>query len=325
MRLGAVLMASGGASRFGRNKLLYPVDGVPMVQRALSAIPAAWFEKVNVVSCYPEILSLAEEYGYQPIPNRQAREGQSASIRLGLSPLSHLDGVLFAVCDQPYLSQASVVRLLEAFSANPDRICTLSWQGERKNPVIFPPALFPALLSLRGDQRGGAVIRAHRNLLHLVEADNPLELYDVDTPTNLRQLLQGKGDCNMKEVIATTKAPAAIGPYSQAIKAGGTLYISGQLPIDPATGEFASQDVSGQTRQSLENIGAILAEAGCDYGNVAKTTVLLADISDFAAMNAVYAEYFTRDCPARAAFAVKGLPKGALVEIEAIAVCDESR
>ena len=125
----------------------------------------------------------------------------------------------------------------------------------------------------------------------------------------------------MQEIISTSNAPVAIGPYSQAVKAGGMLYVSGQLPIDPATGEFAASDIAGQTRQSLENIKAILAQAGCSMENVVKTTVLLADIGDFGTMNGVYAEYFTGACPARAAFAVKGLPKGALVEIEAIAVC----
>lgn len=125
----------------------------------------------------------------------------------------------------------------------------------------------------------------------------------------------------MKEIISTTNAPAAIGPYSQAVKAGGMLYISGQLPIDPATGEFAASDIAGQTRQSLENIKAILAQAGCGLENVVKTTVLLADIGDFGTMNGVYAEYFTGACPARAAFAVRALPKGALVEIEALAFC----
>lgn len=125
----------------------------------------------------------------------------------------------------------------------------------------------------------------------------------------------------MKEIISTSKAPAAIGPYSQAVKAGGMLYISGQLPIDPATGEFAAHDIAGQTRQSLENLKAILLQAGCTLGDVVKTTVLLADIADFGAMNGVYSEYFTDACPARAAFAVKDLPKGALVEIEAVAVC----
>ena len=125
----------------------------------------------------------------------------------------------------------------------------------------------------------------------------------------------------MKEIISTSNAPAAIGPYSQAVKAGGMLYISGQLPIDPATGEFAASDIAGQTRQSLENIKAILTQAGLGLENVVKTTVLLADIGDFGTMNGVYAEYFTGACPARPAFAVKGLPKGALVEIEAIAAC----
>lgn len=124
----------------------------------------------------------------------------------------------------------------------------------------------------------------------------------------------------MKEIIATTKAPAAIGPYSQAVKAGHTLYISGQLPIDPATGEFpCATCVKAQTAQSLKNIGVILEQAGYSYADVVKTTVLLHDIADFAAMNEVYADFFQQDCPARAAFAVKDLPKGALVEIEVIA------
>ena len=123
----------------------------------------------------------------------------------------------------------------------------------------------------------------------------------------------------MKKVIATNNAPSAIGPYSQAIQAGNTLYISGQLPIDPATGEFAAADIKGQTEQSLKNIGEILAEAGYGYDDVVKTTVLLNDIADFVPMNEVYGQFFKTDCPARAAFAVKDLPKAALVEIECIA------
>lgn len=123
----------------------------------------------------------------------------------------------------------------------------------------------------------------------------------------------------MKNVIETTQAPAAIGPYSQAIQAGGTLYISGQLPIDPATGAFAAEDIAGQTEQSLKNIGAILAQAGYSFEDVVQTTVLLHSIADFAAMNQVYGQYFSGNCPARAAFAVKDLPKGALVEIAAVA------
>lgn len=125
----------------------------------------------------------------------------------------------------------------------------------------------------------------------------------------------------MKKVIATAKAPSAIGPYSQGIAASGQiLFVSGQIPIDPATGAFAAEDIQGQTEQSLKNVGAILAEAGFGYEDVVKTTVLLTDIADFAPMNEVYSKYFKTDCPARAAFAVKDLPKGARVEIEAIAV-----
>jgi endoribonuclease L-PSP, putative len=126
----------------------------------------------------------------------------------------------------------------------------------------------------------------------------------------------------MSEQITTNNAPAAIGPYSQGVLAGKTLYVSGQLPINPETGAFATNEITGQTEQSLKNVGAILKAAGFDYSDVAKVTVLLHDIADFGAMNEVYAKYFTGKCPARAAFAVKDLPKGALVEIEAIAYKD---
>ena len=125
----------------------------------------------------------------------------------------------------------------------------------------------------------------------------------------------------MNTEIRTAAAPAAIGSYSQAIKAGSTIYVSGQQPIDPATGEFAGKDIASQTRQSLTNMKNILAEAGTDMSAVVKTTVLLADIADFAAMNAVYAEFFTAPYPARAAFQVACLPRNALVEIECVAVC----
>ena len=123
----------------------------------------------------------------------------------------------------------------------------------------------------------------------------------------------------MNQIIHTDNAPAAIGPYSQAVKTGNLLFVSGQIPIDPATGAFAGEDITSQTRQSLKNVQAILEAAGYSLADVVKATVLLADIADFAAMNAVYAEFFTANCPARAAVAVKDLPKGALVEIEVIA------
>lgn len=124
----------------------------------------------------------------------------------------------------------------------------------------------------------------------------------------------------MKRVIATSNAPAAIGPYSQAIEANGTLYVSGQIPIVPATGQIAEGGIEEQTNQSLKNIEAILKEAGYTFGDVVKTTCLLADIADFGKFNEVYAKYFgTEGAPARATFAVKALPKGALVEIEVVA------
>jgi 2-iminobutanoate/2-iminopropanoate deaminase len=122
----------------------------------------------------------------------------------------------------------------------------------------------------------------------------------------------------MKQIISTDQAPAAIGPYSQAINLNGTLYVSGQIPVNPATGTMPA-GIDAQTRQALQNIGAILDAAGFTFNDVVKTTVLLADMDDFAAMNAVYAEYFTQDKPARVCFQAAALPKGALVEIDATA------
>ena len=125
----------------------------------------------------------------------------------------------------------------------------------------------------------------------------------------------------MKQVISTTNAPGAIGPYSQAIKAGSLVFVSGQLPLDPATGAFPD-GIKAQTEQSLTNLGAILEASGVTLSHVAKTTVFLKDINDFAAMNEVYATFFTSDCPARSAVEVANIPKGALVEIECIAVVE---
>ena len=121
------------------------------------------------------------------------------------------------------------------------------------------------------------------------------------------------------KAISTTKAPGAIGPYSQAIKVGNFVFTSGQLPLNPATGTFPEGGIKEQTRQSLNNIKAILEEAGLTMKNVVKTTVFLADMGDFADMNGVYAEFFSEPFPARSAVAVKTLPKNALVEIEVIA------
>ena len=124
----------------------------------------------------------------------------------------------------------------------------------------------------------------------------------------------------MKQPVQTTLAPAASGPYSQAIQAGDTVYVSGQLPIDPATGQFAEGDIRDLTRQSLLNVQHILESVGLSMAHVVKTTVFLADMNDFAGMNEVYADFFAAPFPARSAVAVKTLPKGASVEIECVAV-----
>ena len=123
----------------------------------------------------------------------------------------------------------------------------------------------------------------------------------------------------MKKIINTTHAPAAIGPYSQAVEANNTLYISGQLPINPAVGKIEATDITAQTEQVFENIRAFLTEAGYEFSNVVKSTVFLSDISHFGGMNEVYKKYYQSECPARSAFAVKDLPMGAMVEIETIA------
>ena len=124
----------------------------------------------------------------------------------------------------------------------------------------------------------------------------------------------------MKKVINTKNAPAAIGPYSQAIEANGTIYISGQVPIDPATGKVVEGGINEQTEMVMKNIEAILTEAGYTFSDVVKSTCLLSDMSNFAAMNAIYGSRYPENPPARAAFAVKELPLGVLVEIETIAV-----
>ena len=126
----------------------------------------------------------------------------------------------------------------------------------------------------------------------------------------------------MKKVIATKAAPQAIGPYSQGIQAGGLLFVSGQIPLVPATGEMVAGGIEAQTTQVLDNLQAILTEAGASMDAAVKTTVYLKDIGDFAVVNAIYAKYFTKDCPARDCVEVSNLPKGALIEIDVIAAAN---
>lgn len=182
MNLGCVLLASGYGRRYGSNKLLAFRDGLPLYRRAFAALPPALFSKAVVTSQYGEILTAAGEEGYLPLFNPRPWEGISAGLRLGLSALTETDGTMFAVCDQPNLTTVSIIRLIDCFSEFPGSICALSWKGRRGNPVVFPRALYPELLSLRGDTGGSAVIKGHPELLRLVEAGSAGELRDVDTP-----------------------------------------------------------------------------------------------------------------------------------------------
>ncbi|GLI39671.1 RidA family protein [Geobacter hydrogenophilus] len=125
----------------------------------------------------------------------------------------------------------------------------------------------------------------------------------------------------MKEIISTDKAPKAIGPYSQAVKAGGLLFLSGQIPLDPATGEFVPGGIREQTDRVMDNIAAVLAEAGLGFDAVVKTTIFLTDLANFGVVNEVYGSRFSAEPPARSTVEVKGLPRGALVEIEVLALC----
>jgi 2-iminobutanoate/2-iminopropanoate deaminase len=125
----------------------------------------------------------------------------------------------------------------------------------------------------------------------------------------------------MKQIISTDRAPKAIGPYSQAVKAGGFLFLSGQIPLDPATGEFVSGGITEQTERVMDNIAAVLAEAGVGFDAVVKTTIFLTDLANFGVVNEVYGSRFSAAPPARSTVEVKGLPRGALVEIEVLALC----
>lgn len=141
----------------------------------------------------------------------------------------------------------------------------------------------------------------------------------VVRPAVVNRVQRARMSVSAKQVVSTEDAPAALGPYSQAIKAGNTLYVSGQIGIVPGTKDFASEGVEGQTEQVMKNMGAILKAAGADYSDVVKTTILLADMGDFATVNGIYGRFFPENPPARATFAVKTLPLNARVEIECIA------
>ena len=127
----------------------------------------------------------------------------------------------------------------------------------------------------------------------------------------------------MKKIISTSEAPAAVGPYSQAVRAGSTVYCAGQIPLDPKSGQIVSQDISEQTRRVLENVTAVLRAEGLTFESIVKTTIFLTDLADFQTVNEIYGSYFKKEPPARSTVQVSALPKGARVEIEVIAMADE--
>ena len=180
-------MAAGNARRFGANKLAAELDGRSLIRRTLEAVPPAVFDAVVVVSQYPEILALAQSYGFSALHNPHPDYGISHTIKLGLSALSDCNGIMFLVSDQPRLTQQSVAALANFWRQQPDHIAALGHKGVRGNPCLFPSQFFSELLELREDHGGNTVIRRHEENLILLEV-NPQELTDVDTPEAMREL-----------------------------------------------------------------------------------------------------------------------------------------
>lgn len=185
-RVGCVLLASGFGRRFGGgNKLLATAEGEPLYRRAMATLAPVPFARRVVVSRFEPVLRAGPAYGFAPVWNAAAAEGIAASVRLGAAALEGLDGALFAVCDQPFLTTESISRLLKSFKESPQKIHALSWGGQRGNPVLFPAGLFSELRALTGDVGGGRVVKRHPERLVLVEAASPRELADVDRPEDL--------------------------------------------------------------------------------------------------------------------------------------------
>lgn len=185
--LGCVIMAAGNARRFGANKLAAKVDGKSLIRRTMEAIPAEQFDKITVVTQYPEIEELAAEFGFHCVKNEHPDWGISHTISLGLNTLSHLDAVMFQVSDQPMLQKDSINAMLDYYREHPDNIIGLSHDGVRGNPNIFPVRFFPELMELHEDHGGNTVIRRHEEDLLLYEVSGK-ELFDVDTPEQLAKL-----------------------------------------------------------------------------------------------------------------------------------------
>lgn len=180
LKIGCVVMAAGGSSRFGRNKLLEEFNGSSLIARALAAVPADILDRTAVVTGYPEVHAMAKAANFETVWNDRPEAGVSLTIRLGLDKMNDMDAAMFMVCDQPLLTRASVSAMVEFFIGRPDHIVGMAHSGERGNPCIFPSEFFPELRRLEGDAGGSAVIRRHTASLLLFEADNAAELMDVD-------------------------------------------------------------------------------------------------------------------------------------------------
>ena len=187
MEIGCVVMAAGDARRFGGNKLAVEFQGKSLIRRALEAVPAEKFARVAVVTQYPEVESLALDFGFTPVRNPHPDWGISHTIRLGLEALAGCGAALFQVSDQPLLRRETVAAEVDFFLQNPDRLVGLAHGGVRGNPCIFPASYFPELLALTEDHGGSSVIRRHEEELLLFEAPAP-ELEDADTRQALRDM-----------------------------------------------------------------------------------------------------------------------------------------
>lgn len=188
-QLGYVIMAAGNARRFGDNKLTAQLQGRSLIQRAMEAVPTESFDRVVVVTQYPEIMRLAEEFHFSAVHNAHPELGISHTLQLGLTMLRDCGGVLFSVADQPLLRRETVAKLTTLWQSQPEKIAALSSGGQRGNPCIFPARFFPELMALEGDRGGSAVIRRHEEDLILLETAAE-ELYDVDTAAALELLKQ---------------------------------------------------------------------------------------------------------------------------------------
>lgn len=185
--IGCLVMAAGNASRFCANKLAAEFEGKSLIRRALEAVPKELLSAVTVVTQYPEVETLAEEFGFAPIKNQHPDYGISHTIALGTQAMRACDAILYLVSDQPLLERSSVEKVIACWKEHPDRIVGAAHNGKRGNPCIFPQAFFDELLALQEDHGGNTVIRAHPDRLLTVEVGKK-ELTDVDTPQALEDL-----------------------------------------------------------------------------------------------------------------------------------------